>query len=354
LLDEPTNHLDAGARNSFYDFVRSFPGTLVAASHDRSLLRLMETIVELRPPEARVYGGNYDFYARERATQEAAEQAALRNAARLLRAATLEREETLEKQRERERQGRRRAPNAGIPNVLLGKMRQRAEQTRGRLASVHDDRVNAALMKLQDAKARARIRRTVRIEGMSTEQKGVCVSARAVNIELETGPLWKRPLDISIGRKDRIWLHGDNGTGKSSLARLLLGFPVPFTGTLRRSVQTALLTQDAELWFAEAGSHAGMTGPLPAPPPRFRGHEEMSGGERMHALLRQALESGAGLVVLDEPTNHLDLERTKALAESLRQYEGALLVITHDADFAEDAELTRVFEVSQDSVDSSG
>ncbi len=74
----------------------------------------------------------------------------------------------------------------------------------------------------------------------------------------------------------------------------------------------------------------------------------------MHALLRQALESGAGLVVLDEPTNHLDLERTKALAESLRQYEGALLVITHDADFAEDAELTRVFEVNQDSVDSSG
>ena len=133
-----------------------------------------------------------------------------------------------------------------------------------------------------------------------------------------------------------------------------MGFQKPSTGIIRRPVRTAMLSQEGELWLAEAENQRGTStdpGPVLAPPPRFRGRTEMSGGERMHALLRQALEYGADLLVLDEPTNHLDLERTGALAESLCAYSGALLVITHDADFAEEAGLLQEFSLPRDSVD---
>lgn len=352
LLDEPTNHLDLASRHSFYEFVENFSGTLVIASHDRRLLRRMETIVELRPPEARVYGGSYDFYAEARAEEIAAEQSALRCAGRVLQKALREREDTLAKQSERQRQGRLRAPKAGMPRVLLGKRKRRAEQTQGRLAAVHDDRVDAAMRSLTEAKSRARMRRTVHIRPAGVEAEGLCARANKVNVSLDGGQVFRNSLTFSIRRKDRLWLTGDNGSGKSTLAALLMGFLEPSTGSIRRPVHTALLNQQGELWFARPDSErAGL--PVSSLPPRTSGRLEMSAGERMHAKLRQALESDAALILLDEPTNHLDLERTRALAASLREYRGALIVITHDADFAEEAGLTQEFSLSSDSVDAS-
>lgn len=358
LLDEPTNHLDARSRNDFYDFVQAFPGTLLIASHDRKLLRLMDTIVELRPPYAHVYGGNYDFYAQECAVRTAANEAALRNAERVLRAAKRERAQTLARQAQREKEGRRRAPDAGMPKILLGKMKRRAEETRGRLRTIHNDRVLSALLNVREARQNARRRRTVRLAAESAPLKGLCIRARKINAALPAGPLalkhklWSSPIDLSIRQTSRIWLSGDNGSGKSTLAKLLAGLQAPCEGSIERSVRIALLGQDGEFLTADGhGAQADSPGPQAAPLARFHGSLEMSGGERMHLLLRQAVESGAGLLILDEPTNHLDLERTRALAESLREFGGALLVITHDADFAEEAGLTEKFELKRDSVD---
>ena len=185
------------------------------------------------------------------------------------------------------------------------------------------------------------------------------VDAEGLNVRLPGGWLWATPLSFHVVGPERIRLRGGNGAGKSTLFALLAG-RAPEAGTLRvGAARVALLDQDA----AVLGSEGTLAGTLRRLAPTRPEHERrllvgrfgfvqeaaekpvaaLSGGERIRAGLAALLasEQAPELLLLDEPSNHLDLAGLEAVAAALRAYRGALLLVTHDEEFARDVEVER-------------
>ncbi len=361
LLDEPTNHLDEVARGAVHDFVSSFRGAVLVATHDRTLLGLADRIADLRPAGLRLYGGSWSEYLDARGAEREAAGQAVRSAEQLLEATRRAARVALERQARRSAEGRRAASGGGIPAIVAGARKRAAQVTAGRLKGLHEERVEAA----RDALAIARSEApddpaiTVDLEATRVPVRKRLVEAEGINIRLPGGWLWASPFSFGVVGPERIWLRGTNGSGKSTLLSLLSG-RVPDTGTLRvGATRVALLDQDAAV-LGRSGSLAETVRRLA---PERAEHERrvllgrfgfvqeaadkpvaaLSGGERIRAGLAALLanDQAPELLLLDEPSNHLDLSGLEAVASALRAYRGALLLVTHDAGFARDVEVAR-------------
>jgi ATPase subunit of ABC transporter with duplicated ATPase domains len=358
LLDEPTNHLDEASRAGLRELVRGWQGGLLIASHDRGLLRGMDRIAELSAAGLRLYGGGYDFYRKAREGEDAAAAAAVEAGESRLRKDRLERQRTLERQSKRAARGAKKAADLGLPKIVLGMMKRGAEESSARLGKVHAERVERSLASLSQAKGR--VREDARIlmdpaEGAVPERK-ILLRAEAVNLSFGDGTwLWRRPVDVEIRGPERVALSGPNGSGKSLLLGMLAGRILPTRGSVRigarrmglldqrvsfldgaRSVLENLRAHaapglsDAELRIRLGRFH-------------FPGKEALkpagvlSGGERMRAGLACLLAAGKemDMLLLDEPGNNLDFAALEALESALDAYRGALIVVSHDADFLE-------------------
>ena len=360
LLDEPTNHLDEEARRAVHAFVATFPGAVLVATHDRALLALADRIADLGSGGLRLYGGGWSgFLEARRAEREAADRG-VRSAEQGLDAARRAAREARERQARRSAAGRREAARGGLPKIARGAMKRSAQNTAGRLKGLHDERVEAAASEL--ARARARTpegpRVVVDLETTRVPARKRLVEAEGVNVRLPGGWLWASPVTFEVVGPERIWLRGANGSGKSTLFALLSG-RVPDSGTLRvGAARVARLEQDAVL-----GDEGTLADALRRHAPARAEHERrvllgrfgfvqdaagkpvaaLSGGERIRAGLAALLaaDQAPEILLLDEPSNHLDLPGLEAVASALRAFRGALLLVTHDAAFARDVEVTR-------------
>jgi len=354
LLDEPTNNLDVEARAFVVAFLRGWKGGAVVVSHDRTLLREMDRIVELSALGARVYGGNYDLYAERKAQErEAAERdlsVAERETARVDREVQQERE----KKARRDGAGKRAAQRGGAPKILLGAMKRRAEESSGkaeRLADRLRDDAGEAL----DA-ARANVER-VRALAFDLPSSGLAAGKTVLAFEDVAFGYGETPviadLSLKIVGPERVAVVGPNGAGKTTLIRLAAGELQPSAGRVTRGARAVLLDQQTAILeggetileaFRRLNPGAGVND-AQAALARFlfrntAAHQvvgSLSGGERLRAALACVL-SGAEppqLLILDEPTNHLDLQSIEAVEAALAGYDGALLVVSHDCDFLE-------------------
>src|SRR5690606_27588233 len=127
LLDEPTNNLDADGRAAVAELLRKWRGGAIVVSHDRTLLREMDAIVELTTLGARTYGGNWDAYSERKATELAAAEHRLDHAERTLRETERKAQQQRERQEQRNSAGTRKAAKGGVPKIILGGMKRRAE-----------------------------------------------------------------------------------------------------------------------------------------------------------------------------------------------------------------------------------
>jgi ATPase subunit of ABC transporter with duplicated ATPase domains len=361
LLDEPTNHLDEEARRAVREFVRSFRGAVLVATHDRALLALADRVAELRLGRLRLFGGGWPaFLEARRAEREAAERA-VRGAEQELVAVRRAEREAAERQAHRSARGRRVAARGGVPKIVAGAMKRAAQVSAGRLKGVHEERVEAARTALAIARAASPDDPAIAVDLEATRvpARRRVVEADAVNVRLPGRWLWSAPLSFSILGPERVWLRGGNGAGKSTLFSLLAGLP-PDAGTLRLGAsRVAVLDQDAAV-LGHDGTLAQVVRRLAPSRPeherrlllgRFGFVQEaaekpvaaLSGGERIRAGLAALLASDQApeLLLLDEPSNHLDLAGLEAVASALRSFRGALLLVTHDAEFARDVEVTR-------------
>ena len=361
LLDEPTNHLDEVARGAVHAFVSSFRGAVLVATHDRGLLALASRVADLRPSGLRLYGGGWSAYLDALRVERAAAGQAVRSAEQLLEATRRAAREALERQARRSAAGRRETGRGGLPRIIAGTRKRTAQVTAGRLKGLHEDRVEAARNALAVARSETPDDPsiTVDLEATRVPARKRLVEARGINVRLPGGWLWESPFSFEVVGPERIWLRGANGSGKSTLLSLLSG-RFPDTGTLRLgAARVARLDQDAAL-LGRSGSVAEAVRRL-APERaehqrrvllgRFGFVQEaadkpvaaVSGGERIRAGLATLLaaEQAPELLLLDEPSNHLDLPGLEAVASALRAYRGALLLVTHDAGFALDVEVTR-------------
>jgi ATP-binding cassette subfamily F protein uup len=333
LLDEPTNHLDIATIKWLEDRVYSYPGAVMFITHDRAFLqRLATRIVEIDRTRLTSWPGNYQDYLRRK--EKALEDEAAAN-------------ERFDKKLEEEeawiRQGikARRTRNEGRARALV-KMRE--------------ERV-----KRVSPEARARIY----IE--EAEQSGRKV-IRAKNVSYRYGDEQLiEGFSIKIMRGDRIGLIGNNGVGKTTLLRLLLGQLVPQSGTLKHGTnleigyfdqlrQTLDLEKSVAYNVGDGRTYIRLNGKdrhvvgylkgfLFSPKRSQTPVKALSGGERNRVILAKLFTRPANLLVLDEPTNDLDIETLEVLEEKLCEYSGTLIVVSHDREFLDNVVTsTIVFE----------
>ena len=321
LLDEPTNHLDIDAIRKLEDDLRRFAGTLIFVTHDRAFLRgLAQRIVELDRGRLRDWTCGYDTFLLRRDEALRVEQEQNADFDR-----KLAEEEVWVRQGVRERRTR----NEGRVRELI-RMRKERQARRDQTGSVR--------LSLQDG-------------GRSGK---LVVRVRDLDFSWGDKPM-ARGFSALIQRGDRIGILGPNGSGKTTLLRLLLGELQPSAGTveLGSNLQVAYFDQQRDqldesktvlenvtdgndrVQFDGRSVHA-ITYLKNFLFTRDRARapiSHLSGGERNRLLLARLFTRPANLLVLDEPTNDLDLETVELLEELVSEFDGTLLLVSHDRDF---------------------
>lgn len=329
LLDEPTNHLDLPARDWLEDYLLNYPHAVVLVSHDRFFLdKVVARIVEIWNGELTEYPGNYSRYLEARDARVAA-----------LRAAKQQQDEEI----------------ARI-ELFINRFRYQANKA---------------------AQVQSRIRQLAKIEPISLPPvrkkiafrfprppKGGRMAVTLDGAAQQYGDLRVlERVDLQIEQGERVALVGPNGAGKSTLMRLLAGVEEPAQGCREpgHNLHQAYFAQDqaaaldpARTVYDEIAAEA----PVGVVPQLrnilgsflFSGDDidkpvrVLSGGERNRLALAKLLLRPANLLLLDEPTNHLDLQSKEVLLESLANYPGTIVFVSHDRYFV-DTLATRILEV---------
>ena len=323
LLDEPTNHLDMKSSEWLEDYLRKFRGTVLVISHDRWFLdHVVDRIVEIVDGKAEFYKGNYTFYAAEKERRYQ------------------------EKLRQYEKD------QAKIAQL------QAAADRLHLWAFMGNDALHKRAFSMEK-----RIERLSQTEKPKTERK---MTTRFGQREFRGDEvLWLRGVEKSFGDRklfsipelrvaggERIALLGDNGTGKTTLIKMILGEEKADTGIIRLgpSIKAAYLPQIIQFddpWrnlidtliyadnctVGEARSRLGAF--------KFSGEDafklvgELSGGKMCRLRLCMLMKKEVNLLILDEPTNHLDIASREWIEEAVEDFEGALLFVSHDRYFVQ-------------------
>ncbi len=333
LLDEPSNHLDIEAIQWLEEFLLSANITLIFITHDRAFLKRLATrIVEIDRGQLNNWPGDYDTYLLRK--QAALEEEETQNA---LFDKKLAQEEVWIRQGIKARRTR----NEGRVRALK-KLREERTQRR--------QKIGTAKMQIQDAEKSGKI----------------IIEAENVSYAYDQNPIVK-DFSTTIMRGDRIGIIGPNGIGKSTLINLLLGRLQPDSGTiktgtnleiaffdqLRTELKTNLTAQENVAGGSDKVTINGKTKHVISylqdflfAPDRARAPiSKLSGGERNRLLLAKLFATPSNVLVMDEPTNDLDVETLELLEELVMNYQGTILLVSHDRDFIDNVvSSTLVFE----------
>jgi ATP-binding cassette, subfamily F, member 3 len=314
LLDEPTNHLDLETTRWLEDYLRGLDATVLLISHDRAFLQaVVDHVLHLEAGTGVTYAGDYESFLRQRAERRLSQQRAFSKQARNLAA-----EEDFIRR------------NIAGTNSAQAKGRRRRLERVERLSPPPGEDGSMALRLTADERGGDQV--------LVAEDASVGVPGRTLIGDF----------DIRLMRGEVVGLVGPNGAGKSTLLRAVMGeWPVE-AGELRvpDSVRIAYYRQDLaqvptdETLYdiiAHLRPHWGR-GPIQGHLGRFgfsgdsvqRRAATLSGGERARVALAMMMLSGANLLIFDEPTNHLDVESIEALEDAILDYDGTVLLVSHD------------------------
>ena len=338
LLDEPTNHLDLHATEWLEEYIRSFHGTVVTISHDRYFLdRTVTRVIEIQDGKAEFYSGNYSFYAveKERRYQERMKQ--------------YEKEQAKIAQLEKAAEQLRVWAFMGMDKTY-------------RRAISMEKRIERMRTTSKPTKARKMDARFSSAEFHGDEVLGI----RNVSKSYGDKHLFEG-ISLKVEGGERIALIGDNGTGKSTLIKMIVGELYPDDGRIKTGpqVKEAYLPQivrfDHPDWNLVENMMAAKKG-LSAQSARnrlaaydFRGEDVfkpvsvLSGGEQSRLRLCMLMDDEINFLILDEPTNHLDIDSREWIEEAVEAYDGTLLFVSHDRYFI-NRFATRIWELTDGTI----
>ena len=338
LLDEPTNHLDLHATEWLEEYIRGFHGTVVTISHDRYFLdRTVTRVIEIQDGRAEFYSGNYSFYAveKERRYQERMKQ--------------YEKEQAKIQQLEKAAEQLRVWAFMGMDKTY-------------RRAISMEKRIERMRTTSKPTKARKMDARFSSAEFHGDEVLGI----RNVSKSYGDKHLFEG-ISLKVEGGERIALIGDNGTGKSTLIKMIVGELYPDDGRIKTGpqVKEAYLPQivrfDHPDWNLVENMMAAKKG-LSAQSARnrlaaydFRGEDVfkpvsvLSGGEQSRLRLCMLMDDEINFLILDEPTNHLDIDSREWIEEAVEAYDGTLLFVSHDRYFI-NRFATRIWELADGTI----
>ena len=320
ILDEPTNHLDIGSIRWLENYLMNYRGTVLIVSHDRYFLdRTVSSVIEIENTHARVFSGNYSAYAeRRKALREEEWKAFLNNQAQ-----RKHQEEVIAKLRQYNRE--KSIKRAESREKILDKMQQV-----NRPVTLRDD------MHLVLTPCIRSGRDVLHVEDLSKSFDDRLLFSG---------------VSFDIRRGEHVALIGDNGTGKTTILRILNQLVEPDDGYLRFGTNVHVgyydqehhVLNDENTVFEEiSDAHPDMTNTeirnllasfLFTGDSVFKKIADLSGGEKGRVSLAKLMLSEANFLILDEPTNHLDLVSKEVLENALNSYEGTILYVSHDRYF---------------------
>lgn len=321
LLDEPSNHLDLEATLWLENFLQTYPKTLIVISHERDLLNnVVDHILHLQQGKLTLYPGTYDSFERIRAERAAQAAAARAN---------------------QDAQRKKLAEYVARNSARASTAKQ--AQSRAKM-----------LAKMQPIAAMAEDSSLSFDFPSPDELRPPLVTLDLAAVGYETDKPILRRLNLRIDPEDRIALLGRNGNGKTTLARLLARQLEPMEGSLSFSpkIRIGYFTQyQVEELPSDSTPLELMTRAMEGKPPvAVRGQlgrfgfsgdrataqiSTLSGGERARLALALVTRDAPHMLILDEPTNHLDVDAREALVQALNQFEGAVILVSHDRHMVE-------------------
>ena len=321
LLDEPTNHLDLRATEWLEEYLDRYKGTVLAISHDRWFLdRVVRRVIEIHDGKAEFYAGNYSFYVEEKERRY---------------------EEKL-KQYEKEQ-------------AKLEQLQEAADKLH-LWAFMGNDKLHKRAFSIEKRMERIRTtdkptkERRLDIKFGESEFRGdEVLTIKELKQSLDGRTLLDH-VNLEVIGGERIALLGDNGTGKSTLLKILLGEEEPDSGKLRMgpTVKVGYLPQiirfshpernlvDTMIYDQDCSTQTARNRLAAF---NFRGEDvfkpvsALSGGEQSRLRLCMLMDEKINLLILDEPTNHLDVASREWIEEAVESYEGNLLFVSHDRYF---------------------
>ncbi len=320
ILDEPTNHLDLNSIAWLENYLLNYKGAVLIVSHDRYFLdRVVDKVIEIDQTKSHVFTGNYTAYARKKEQLRIARMNAYLNQQREIK----HQQEVIEKLRSFNRE--KSIKRAESREKLLNKIDVLDKPTEV-----------SADMRLTLEPAITSGNDVLQIENMSKSFG---------SLHLFSG------LNLDVKRGEHIAIIGDNGTGKTTLLRILNNMVSADTGTFKlgTNVEIGYYDQEQQLLHPEktlfeeiSDAYPDMTNTkirntlasfLFTGDDVFKQIKDLSGGEKGRLSLAKLMLSNANFIILDEPTNHLDIASKEILEDALNQYTGTILYVSHDRYF---------------------
>ncbi|MDA2236493.1 ABC-F type ribosomal protection protein [Bacillus cereus] len=322
LLDEPTNHLDISAVEWLEQFLKDYKGSVVIVSHDRYFLdEVVTKIINLENGEVNVYHQNYSGFVIEKEKLLMEEFQAYK-----------EQQKKIKKMKEAIKRLREWANQSYPPSEALFKRAKNMERALERIEKLKRPVLERKKMGLQFDSADRSGKDVIIIKNASKSFGGNTLFQNA---------------NVHIQYKERIAIVGNNGTGKSTLLKMIQGEVKGDEGEIRvgSNVKIGYLSQQlymnnlnesvieafrAEVKVTEGEARNILAGFLFYGPSVFHKVGQLSGGERMRLRLAQLMHQDINLLILDEPTNHLDIDSREVLEEAIKDFQGTILVVSHD------------------------
>lgn len=318
LLDEPTNHLDLFSVEWLEDFLRSFGGAYIVISHDRYFLdRITTRTFELKNHRLKTYRGNYTSFLSQKEENDLSAQRKYDNTVKEIKRI----EGIVEQQRRWNRE--RNIKTAESKLKAIGRLEQTLEKPESDEPPLHFH------------------------FGISQRGGNDVLTVQDLAMKFDGKQLFEK-VNMEIHRRERVFLIGPNGCGKTSLLKTILNIYKPCGGSVRigtgveigyyDQLQTSLNPNKSvidEVWdyypkMTETEIRNALAAFLFQSDEVFKPVSALSGGERARVLLLRLMLSRHNFLLLDEPSNHLDIRSCEALESALQNYEGTLLIVSHD------------------------
>ncbi len=359
LLDEPSNHLDTRGREWLISQMKQHPTGGLIISHDRQLLAHVQGIFILNQFGIHYYGGNYTLYQQQHQTQVEALSQTVQQEKRELKQLKEQQLQSQMKAQKRKKTGEKLRASGSQAPILLDAKKEQSEQSLSHLRKQQSKQFADAKEELQQKKTKLEHLKSQSFEfTQATDKSGEILRCQ----KLQLAYAKTRPIDLALSTGEKLHLSGANGSGKSTLLKTIQGLIPPLVGEIYCKVNSVYLDQNLSLlnenlsaveYLCEIDSNLTeqqartLLGNLQIRRDKALSPlTKLSGGERLKVALIALKQQAVDLLLLDEPENHLDIESRELLAQAIRSFNGAVILVSHDKTFVEECGINESYLLS--------